>query len=99
MACLKRGKKRKTIPNPNRRFITLGKALATGKAIPKVGGQAAPVIVDSDSEEEVDSEAETFLAIEIKVAPQRTTRLRRLIRSLKNVEALILNQMIYFLCL
>jgi hypothetical protein len=35
---LKRGKKRKAIPNSNKRFITLSKALVSGEAIPRCGG-------------------------------------------------------------
>ena len=62
MARLKRGKKRKAIPNPNRRFMTLSEALAAGEAIPEVGGQVEPVMVDSDSEEDV----EVALVIEVR---------------------------------
>jgi hypothetical protein len=53
VARLKRGKKRKAIPNPNRRFVALSEALAAGEIIPKVGDQIEPIIVDSDSEEDV----------------------------------------------
>jgi len=73
---LKRGKKRKAIPNPNRRFMTLSEALAAGEAIPKARGQAAPVVVDSDSEEEVVLEAEGSAP----ESPQLTTRLGCLIK-------------------
>jgi hypothetical protein len=76
VACLKRGKKRKAIPNPNRRFMTLSEALAAGEAIPKAGGQAASVVEDSDSEEEVVSGAEGSAP----KFPQLTTRLGRLIK-------------------
>jgi hypothetical protein len=37
LARLKRGKKRKAVPNPNRRFMTLGETLAVGKVIPEEG--------------------------------------------------------------
>ena len=83
VARLKRGKKRKAIPNPNRRFMTLSEALAADKAIPQVEGQVEPVLVYSDSEEEGVSEVETASVIEVKVvpeSPQLTTRSGRLIK-------------------
>ena len=83
MARLKRGKKRKAISNPNRRFITLSEALAAGEAIPEVGGQAEPVVVDSDSEEDVGSEIEVALEIEVRAIPESptiTTRSGRVIK-------------------
>jgi len=83
VARLKRGKKRKAIPNPNRRFMTLSEALAAGKAIPEVGDQAEPVMVDSDSEEDV----EVALVIEVRAvsevgqeSPQITTRSGRVVK-------------------
>ena len=86
MARLKRGKKRRAIPNPNRRFITLAEALAAGEAapeaIPKAIGQEATV-VDSDEDEE----SEIALEIEVKMAyqtppksPYLTTRLGRVVK-------------------
>ncbi|RKL07787.1 hypothetical protein BFJ70_g16864 [Fusarium oxysporum] len=33
MAQVRRGRKRKAVPNPNRRFMTLAEALATGEAL------------------------------------------------------------------
>ncbi len=42
VARLERGKKRKAIPNPNRRFITPRKDLVTSEAISIVRGQAVP---------------------------------------------------------
>jgi len=55
VARLKRGKKKRAIPNPNRRFIAPGEALALDKAIPKVGDQQVSIIIDSESEEEVEA--------------------------------------------
>ena len=83
VARLKRGKKRKAIPNPNRRFMTLSEALAAGEAIPEIKDQAEPVVVDSDSEEEVALEAEAASIIEatgVLESPQRTTRSGRLVK-------------------
>ena len=77
VARLKRGKKRKAIPNPNRRFITLSEALAQDKTIPKDRGQEEPILVDSESEEEVAVEEEVST---INRTPQRTTRLGRIIK-------------------
>src|SRR5437667_59051 len=86
VARLTRGKKRRAIPNPNRRFMTLSEALAAGEVIPKAGDQEGP---DSDSLEEVPdaevSEADTA-SIEENIAPespQVTTRSGRTVK--KNI--------------
>jgi hypothetical protein len=83
VARLKRGKKRKTIPNPNRRFMTLSETLAMGEAIPEVRGQEVPVVVDSEAEEEVFSEIEVAPETEIESEPEASqtyTRSGRLIK-------------------
>jgi hypothetical protein len=83
VARLKRGKKRKTIPNPNRRFMTLSETLAMGDAIPEVGGQEVPVVVNSEAEEEVVSEIEVAPETEIESEPEASqtyTRSGRLIK-------------------
>ena len=74
---LKRGKKRKAIPNPNRRFMTLGEALAAKEAIPEPGEESGNDSVKSDTEESVTSEASIQSVIEVVIlpqSPQRTTR-------------------------
>src|SRR5271157_2223515 len=58
LARLKRGKKRKAIPNPNRRFISLGEALAAREDIPEKGSEKSAIIVESNSAEEPVSEVE-----------------------------------------
>ena len=65
LARLKRGKKRKAIPNPNRRFINLGEALAVRKDIPEKGSEKSAVIVESDSSEEsvLEIEAESVIKV------------------------------------
>jgi hypothetical protein len=84
VARLERGKKRRAIPNPNRRFMTLGETLAASEAIPAVSGQEITVVVNSNSEEEKekDSETETVSEIEVMISklPQRTTRSGRLVK-------------------
>jgi len=69
VARLKRGRKKRAIPNPNRRFMTLAEALvadeAAPEATPKVIGQEITV-VDSDEDEESEIASE----IEVKVAPR-----------------------------
>ncbi len=84
MARLKRGKKRRAIPNPNRRFMTLSKALAAGEAISEVEYKIEPIIVDLDSEEEeVVLEEEMAPEIETRVSesPQQTSKFgRRIIK-------------------
>src|ERR1700722_2017220 len=73
VARLKRGKKRKAIPNPNRRFMALSEALVSGEAIPGRGGQGDPiVVVESESEEESEVASETEVAIALE-SPLRTT--------------------------
>jgi hypothetical protein len=71
VARLKRGKKKRAIPNPNRRFITLSEALAAGETVPEVGDQEMSPIVDSDSEGEEVSDMEIA---SVNIAPQGTTR-------------------------
>lgn len=80
---LKRGRKRRAIPNPNRRFIRLAKALAAGEIVPKIESPKKVVVVDCDSSQAgTDSETETASVIEVKVSgpPQRTTRPGRIIK-------------------
>ena len=67
MARLKRGKKRKAIPNPNRQFMTLSEALVSGEAIPRRGDQEDPiVVVESESEEELEVALETGVAVALE---------------------------------
>jgi hypothetical protein len=82
---LKRGKKRRAIPNPNRRFMQLAEILAKGEAIPKAtGSKKKPLVVESESEEEEGvSEAETASEIEVRAksdSPLRTTRSGRIVK-------------------
>ena len=80
VARLKRGKKRKAIPNPNRRFMALSEALVSGEAIPGRGGQGDPiVVVESESEEESEVASETEVAIALE-SPLRTTRFGRVVK-------------------
>ncbi|KAM5528475.1 transposase [Fusarium oxysporum f. sp. phaseoli] len=50
MAQVRRGKKRKAVPNPNRRFMALAETLAAGEAFP--GSKKAEIDVDVDEEVE-----------------------------------------------
>ncbi|RKK18970.1 hypothetical protein BFJ66_g17891 [Fusarium oxysporum f. sp. cepae] len=50
MAQVRRGKKRKAVPNPNRRFMALAEALAAGEALPN--SKEAEIEVDVDEEVE-----------------------------------------------
>jgi hypothetical protein len=80
VARLKRGKKRKAIPNPNRRFITLSEALVSGEAIPGRGDQEDPiVVVESELEEELEVALETGVAVALE-SPLRTTRFGRVVK-------------------
>ncbi|KAG6996472.1 hypothetical protein FOFC_07489 [Fusarium oxysporum] len=60
MAQLRRGKKRKAVPNPNRRFMALAESLATGEALPDSKGAEIEVDVD----EEVESVIEVGVGLE-----------------------------------
>jgi hypothetical protein len=86
VAHLKRGKKKRAIPNPNRRFISLSEALAQGEPIPEnrsqVGAQIDPIAIDSELEEEVVSEASVRVESE---SPQHITRRRRIIKRPKKL--------------
>ena len=85
VARLTRGKKRKAIPNPNRRFMTVSEALAVGEAIPEAGSQAEPVnVVDSSSEEKV-SRLETESDEEAPESPLVTTRLGHTVKKLEDI--------------
>ncbi|KNB16583.1 hypothetical protein FOXG_21712 [Fusarium oxysporum f. sp. lycopersici 4287] len=64
LARLKRGKKRKAVPNPNKRFMTLGETLAGGEAIVEEEPQDMPVGVESVSLSEQESESEAGSVIE-----------------------------------
>jgi hypothetical protein len=57
IAQLWRGKKRKAVPNPNRRFMALAEALATGEALPD----------SKEGEIKVDVDEEVELVIEVGV--------------------------------
>jgi hypothetical protein len=86
LARLKRGKKRKAIPNPNRRFMSLSEALAVREDTPKKGSEKPVVVVESDSSEESVSETEVESVIEVRdesVSPQHTTRSGRLVKKPK----------------
>jgi hypothetical protein len=80
VARLKRGKKRRAIPNPNRRFMSLGEVLSHGETIPEVRAQVEPTVVDSDESEEVASEVGIAPVRVESESPQRITRRGRIIK-------------------
>ncbi|KAG6979745.1 hypothetical protein FocnCong_v010312 [Fusarium oxysporum f. sp. conglutinans] len=86
LARLKRGKKRKAVPNPNRRFMTLGETLPVGEAIPEGETQNKSVVVESVCSDERESESEASSVIEVReeaVSHQWIMRLGWLIKRLK----------------
>jgi hypothetical protein len=88
VAHLKRGKKRRAIPNPNRRFMSLGEALAKGEPTPEIRDQVEPITIDSESSEEVVSEGEKASVSSVRVEselPQRITRRGRIIKKPKKL--------------
>jgi len=80
LARLKRGKKRKAIPNPNRRFIQIGEALAAREPIPPIQ-QEAPAqqaeVVDEVVVVRVVDESE---AEEVDMPPDIITRSGRMVK-------------------
>ncbi|EXA29442.1 hypothetical protein FOVG_19081 [Fusarium oxysporum f. sp. pisi HDV247] len=66
LARLKRGKKRKAVPNPNKRFMTLGESLAGKEPIPEGATRYTPVGVEFVSSSEQESESEAGSVIEVK---------------------------------
>jgi hypothetical protein len=83
LARLKRGKKRKAVPNPNKRFMSLGETLAGGEAIAEEETQNMPVVVEGGCSGEPESESEAVSVIEVReetIPRQPTTRSGRLIK-------------------
>lgn len=83
LARSKRGKKRKAVPNPNKRFVTLSEALAAGEVTTEKGSQKKLAVVDDSSSEESGSESEAASVIEVReetIPPQRTTRSGRVVK-------------------
>jgi hypothetical protein len=70
---LKRGKKRKSIPNPNRRFVSLSEALASGKEV--VEANLEEGVVESEVESEMELEMESEAEIEAQITTTRAGRL------------------------
>ncbi|RYC78524.1 hypothetical protein BFJ63_vAg18602 [Fusarium oxysporum f. sp. narcissi] len=84
LARLKRGKKRKAVPNPNKRFMTLGETLAGGEAIAEEETQNMPVVVEGGCLGEPESGSEAVSVIEVReetIPRQPTTRSGRLIKT------------------
>jgi hypothetical protein len=84
VARLKRGKKRKAVPNPNRRFMTLGETLAVGEAIPGEQAQNESVVVEYASSNEHESESEAGSVIEVRgenIPQQPSRRSRRMAKN------------------
>ncbi|RYC78440.1 hypothetical protein BFJ63_vAg18685 [Fusarium oxysporum f. sp. narcissi] len=69
LARLKRGRKRKAVPNPNKRFMTLGETLAGGEAIPEEQTQNMPAGAESVCSSEPESESEAGSVIEVGWKP------------------------------
>jgi hypothetical protein len=66
LACLKRGKKRKAVPNPNKHFITLRETLAGKESIQEGVTRYTPVGVEFVSSSEQESESEAGSVIEVR---------------------------------
>ena len=71
------------MPNPNKRFMTLGETLAGGEAIAEEETQNMPVVVEGGCSDEPESESEAVSVIEVReetIPRQLTTRSGRLIK-------------------
>jgi hypothetical protein len=83
LARLKRGKKRKAVPNPNKRFMTLGETLAGKEPIPEGATRYTPVGVEFVSSSEQESESEAGSVIEVReenIPHQPTRRSQRIVK-------------------
>ena len=83
LARLKRGKKRKAVPNPNKRFMTLGQTLAGVEAMAEKETQNMLVVVEGGCSSEPESESEAGSVIEVReetIPHQPTTRSGRVIK-------------------
>jgi uncharacterized small protein (DUF1192 family) len=86
VARLQKTRKRKAIPNPNKRFILLSEALASNEPIPEDGKPIeAPGVEEEDSEEVIEDEiiVEVDESAEESEAPVHHTRSGRAIRNLR----------------
>jgi hypothetical protein len=74
---LRRGKKRKAVPNPNRRFMALAETLAAGEALPDSKEAEIEMVVDEEVESVIEvgvrseDESDNFM-----VATKRCQRTR-----------------------
>ncbi|KAM5529592.1 transposase [Fusarium oxysporum f. sp. phaseoli] len=83
LARLKRGKKRKAVPNPNKRYMTLGETLAGRESILEGATQNMPVVVESvcSSEQESEPEAGSVIEVREEATPhQPPRRSRRMVK-------------------
>ncbi|KAF4440765.1 hypothetical protein FACUT_3211 [Fusarium acutatum] len=83
LARLKRGKKRKAVLNPNRRFMTLGETLAGKEPISEWATGYTPVGVEFVSSSEQESESEAGSVIEVReenIPHQPPRRSRRMVK-------------------
>jgi hypothetical protein len=69
MAQVRRGRKRKAVPNPNRRFMALAEALAAEEALPDSEEAEIEMVVDEEVESVIEvgvrsvDESDTFMVV------------------------------------
>ena len=71
------------MPNPNKRFMTLGETLASKESIPEGATQNMPVVVESVCSSEQESESEAGSVIEVReenIPHQPTRRSQRIVK-------------------
>ncbi|KAG7001284.1 Pogo transposable element with ZNF domain [Fusarium oxysporum f. sp. conglutinans] len=74
MAQVRRGKKRKAVPNPNRRFMTLAETLTAGEALPD--SKKAEIEVDVDEKDESVIEVGVSLVKRVNISFARDSYLQ-----------------------
>jgi hypothetical protein len=80
MAQVRRGRKRKAVPNPNRRFMTIAEALATGEALHDLKKAEIEVDVDEKVESVIEvgvgseDESDNFMVVTKRCQRTRSGR-------------------------
>ncbi|RYC78859.1 hypothetical protein BFJ63_vAg18268 [Fusarium oxysporum f. sp. narcissi] len=80
MAQVRQRKKRKAVPNPNRRFMALAETLAAGEALPVSKEAEIEMVVDEEVESVIEvgvgseDESDDFMVVTMHCQPTRSGR-------------------------
>jgi hypothetical protein len=83
---LSRGKKRKAIPNPNRKFMTLAEALVVGNAVSEPNQTTVETVAVEDEIEVGGVEEDESTNSEAEELPVARTRAGRAVKSQENIK-------------